>query len=435
MTPAKNIFLHFFDIHYLNEKGINEWKAIIFREASIATRLALLFADFIIIPASSYFESKLCRSIIDNYSDLHFLGIFNLVGNACNLNEFVSLKSKQYKFNETTFRTYQEVEFLNLAVPFSRRTRSSTADIAEQWKNLLISRDIKPFFSQLHGISIQNDIEKLWHETPENLSGKPFIVDNVYPILFPGQESNLFAINTLHSFINQYYFNSYTKEFNAGVVSDLVYLQPNYEITEHDLSLPYKFVIRELVARKKLDDIINARPEDLISIKESAEWNEILISSFEKKYAHYRQLGIITKDHYHTLIADKNGSAFTQINIRGIVNMGDCYNAGQVGAQGPNAHAHDMAFNQVWSQTENKINLQLLADELAALRKEMQILAKNAEDFAELGALANAEIEAKNGNGPKAMEYLAKTGKWALGAAEKIGVGVAIAAIKTALGL
>ena len=117
------------------------------------------------------------------------------------------------------------------------------------------------------------------------------------------------------------------------------------------------------------------------------------------------------------------------------VTMGDRFEAGQVGAQGPNAHAHDMTFNQVWNQTKGGIDLPALSNELKILREELQKSAKSAEEFAEIGIIASAEIEAQNGDGPKALSALAKTGKWALNVAEKIGVGVASAAIKTACGL
>lgn len=117
------------------------------------------------------------------------------------------------------------------------------------------------------------------------------------------------------------------------------------------------------------------------------------------------------------------------------VTMGDKYEAGQVGAQGPHAHAHDMTFNQIWNQTKDKIDLPALAKELNALRNEMQKSAKEAEDYAEIGTVANAEIEAQRGDGPKVLSALAKAGQWTLKVAEKIGVGVAIAAIKTACGI
>ena len=52
-----------------------------------------------------------------------------------------------------------------------------------------------------------------------------------------------------------------------------------------------------------------------------------------------------------------------------------------------------------------------------------------------IGAVANAEQSAKVGNGPKTLKSLKSAGKWAPGFAEKIGVGVATAALKSALGI
>ena len=112
--------------------------------------------------------------------------------------------------------------------------------------------------------------------------------------------------------------------------------------------------------------------------------------------------------------------------------MGDKYKADQAVALGPKAHVHDMVFNQRWNQTKDNIDLQALSNELKMLREELQKSAKNAEEFAEIGVIAAAEIESKKGDIHQILLALAKTGKWALSVAEKIGIGVATAAIKTA---
>lgn len=122
-------------------------------------------------------------------------------------------------------------------------------------------------------------------------------------------------------------------------------------------------------------------------------------------------------------------------NIIREVIMGDKYEAGQVGAQGKNAHAHDMTFNQIWQQNKEKIDLSILNNELEKLRSSLQSSATTAEHYSEIGAIATAEIEAKKGNGANALQALASAGKWSLSVAEKIGVGVATAALKTALGI
>jgi hypothetical protein len=51
------------------------------------------------------------------------------------------------------------------------------------------------------------------------------------------------------------------------------------------------------------------------------------------------------------------------------------------------------------------------------------------------GAIAQTEMAAAAQDGPGALAHPRNAGKWALGVAEKIGVGVAAGATKTALGL
>ena len=52
-----------------------------------------------------------------------------------------------------------------------------------------------------------------------------------------------------------------------------------------------------------------------------------------------------------------------------------------------------------------------------------------------IGNVAMAEKAAKEGDGPKALEYLKAAGKWALDTATKIGSSVASAAITKAIGV
>jgi Pentapeptide repeats (8 copies) len=129
------------------------------------------------------------------------------------------------------------------------------------------------------------------------------------------------------------------------------------------------------------------------------------------------------------------------ISIRGGSPMigdtqGDTYNnRGQVGIMGPHTHAHDMTFTQLWSQSEQSIDLPALAPQLATLRQHLRQAAVEPDHDVAIGAVAEAEKAAKAGNGPKVLEQLSKAGRWALDNAEKIGVGVATAALKTALDL
>ena len=77
------------------------------------------------------------------------------------------------------------------------------------------------------------------------------------------------------------------------------------------------------------------------------------------------------------------------------------------------------------------IDLPKLAEELGRLRNAMKgETTGTREQGKAIGAVADAEDAATRGDGSAALQYLKSAGKWTLGIAEKIGVGVAIEALK-----
>ncbi len=124
-----------------------------------------------------------------------------------------------------------------------------------------------------------------------------------------------------------------------------------------------------------------------------------------------------------------------EINLQKEVVMGNKYvSHGPVGAMGENATAHDFTINQIWEDNKSNINLTKLSEELVILREALAADATD-NDFIDIGNIVSAEQEAKKENGSKAIEFLKKTSKKTLEIAEKIGVGVAVAAIKATTGL
>jgi hypothetical protein len=115
--------------------------------------------------------------------------------------------------------------------------------------------------------------------------------------------------------------------------------------------------------------------------------------------------------------------------------MGDKYEIhGQAAGVGRNVKIHTVNFNQIWNESGSSLNLAKLADDLARLRDAMAKESTSAEQFAAVGNVASAEVEARKEQGPTTLEYLSKAGRWALDVATKIGVPVAIEALKKAVG-
>lgn len=110
-------------------------------------------------------------------------------------------------------------------------------------------------------------------------------------------------------------------------------------------------------------------------------------------------------------------------------------NSGQIGAIGSDANLQNASFSQSLSQ-KAEVDLSVLAKELVRLREELKLRAPNQPEYdISIGAIASAEKEALEGNKEKSFEHLSKAGHWVLDVAKSIGVGVAIAALKSALGL
>jgi hypothetical protein len=101
---------------------------------------------------------------------------------------------------------------------------------------------------------------------------------------------------------------------------------------------------------------------------------------------------------------------------------------GQTGAVGPNTHAHDMTFQQIRNQSA--LDLARLAEELARLRAAMKEIEGKPKQAKAIGEVANGEKAASQGDDRTALRHLKTAGTWTLGVAEKIGVPLAVEAMK-----
>lgn len=98
-----------------------------------------------------------------------------------------------------------------------------------------------------------------------------------------------------------------------------------------------------------------------------------------------------------------------------------------------NIGSTDNSINTVNSIGCSADNLQQLAEELATLRTHLLKDALDADRSVAVGAIASAEIAAKEGDSSKvamALSALGKAGLWVLGVAKEIGVSLAAEVLK-----
>ncbi len=109
-------------------------------------------------------------------------------------------------------------------------------------------------------------------------------------------------------------------------------------------------------------------------------------------------------------------------------------NYGQAGALGPNA-VGTINNQQQWADLSRNVDLTQLSAELESLRTTLVKTAKSSDDFAKLSIVAEAEGHAQRHDGPRAVEALAKTGKWLFDFATEVGSDITAKVVAKALHL
>ena len=275
LCPVPRLFLHFLDQHYLVMKAANLMHRQVMKECRLATRLALLAADKVLISASWYFESIVCRRIIDEFRFLFDRGHIWMLGEATSISEYQERKLGQFPIGSSRHNAYFQTN-LGSAPPFSSRKTNATDYIIKRWQ-LLLNAGAPRAFAELDLRSIPKDFERRWERIPERLGRSAFIVEHIQPLLFEGAFSQV-QTNQLYKVLNKAFFESFTNEHASGIVTDLVYLNSPISINSHGVDLPYRKLCQELRQRNILRELENLPPAKLLNFRNDPRWQLALRS-------------------------------------------------------------------------------------------------------------------------------------------------------------
>lgn len=313
-------FLHFFDIHFLDEyRGRENIKS----ELLLATKLAFLCSDSLIIPMASYFENDTCRSIVDAIKkDIPEYGIF-FVGNSRSTLEFATSKLYQYGEASTQYKIYKKIIEEGIghdALVIKKRT-STTGAIKRDWEDSVASGS---FFSEF--VSLEKALPKGFHDNCSNihslLGGLAYVPEHINKILFGNTENHSPLGGKISSFINRSYFSSYLDTLNAcAVVTELRILHSDYvDIEKYHLHIPYKDIINHL-SRKKI--IHKISQNNFLYIYELKNNHEIIA---EIAHATERYFSVLSS---HELLANKTFINYGSVGAmgEGINNFGEIHGA------------------------------------------------------------------------------------------------------------
>jgi nucleoside phosphorylase len=260
------MFLHFFDIHFLEEKGVTLGDRAAQTEMAIALRLAVLTCDKVYVPAASYFENPICRQLCEPFMDPELGDLIVLVGSNTNVQEFVDDKRPQYDEESFQGTVYRSID-LYVPLPWHARVRSTTGDIVTDWRRLFVSAECENLFRRMTYDDLPAAADSIFPELPERLDGKAFLVDHARPILFGEKAITRKTINVLHTVLNEAYFRSYAIDLGASVFQEMKRLGFSRSVPSGnpDRDLDFSRAHRILLTHGVLADVINLPPAELFA--------------------------------------------------------------------------------------------------------------------------------------------------------------------------
>ena len=271
-SKIERLFLHFFDTHFIADKGAAAQSANFQREIRLATRIAVASAHAVYIPAASYFESPICRDILNELDELVGYGFIVLSGSAPNLEEYLRERQDEsfYRKGSQQYDWYRALHNSHTALPYEQRRRSATRDVTLHWtqsvENETLIRKVRDAVD-----SLPPTLEKRIERVPQELGGLAFIPDHVYEVLDLHNAPPLVRAR-IRGVINEGYFESYVKDLTAGVMVDLKYLASDFQVPSYGRNLSYIKMLRFLQTNNRLQEFANCPPSQLMSIGNENDW-------------------------------------------------------------------------------------------------------------------------------------------------------------------
>jgi hypothetical protein len=476
----RHIFLHYLDhevieLYGLQERYVPQQLDQIFRR--ITRHAYLRSVHRLLLPCSSYFESLEAQRLFQSIRPLIDGQDVALIMSQSDVAEFAESKqSSQYSEDPSRYPSYADPAVLRslkqLSLPIMDRTGSSGLYIRKGWIESVERSD--GLWQQWMGRrkltwTTMSKMEQHLQDLPSRLGESAFIWPFVSRRLEVG---GLDALDEkrFQQDISRSYIKSYLIEYEAAILREL-------PIGTLECGLPAADSV------SFADNVVALDGLGLTALIDRLSWSSLVVFKHSPEYVTFKTVlsaaldnpGLISAGYLRDNGMGVRDEARTQRNVwdrlrirlerlssclqcsmpegnsgeprvtavvrdiivteRGDIIMGDKYSGAQVGAMGPNAHAHDITFQQVWNQIQGEVNLPVLTIQLERLRQAMRQQGATPEHDVAIGAIAAAQSAAAQGDGPTALARLKDAGVWAFDVASKIGVNLATAALKSALGL
>jgi len=248
MKPVNRIYVHFADFYHVERARLNRVTTdMIRRTLSAATRLSLLFADEVVFPASSVFESPECQRLMSEFPEFLDHGVLRMSAGDATVTDHLESKLSAYNSTSTGYflRAYRKSRGLILPT-YIEKKGSSTREISAAWRNTLENHGFIARIRDETGIDLPVGFERIWAGVPEGLQGQAFVPTHAAEVL----RQQGFAGGGLEHLvarpIERAYIDGYGSALDAYVLLGVPYL--SYALLETDLRTPFKLRYQNLLA-------------------------------------------------------------------------------------------------------------------------------------------------------------------------------------------
>jgi nucleoside phosphorylase len=280
---SRPLFLHFFDVHFIEERGRFARSPSALKEMDLATRFAVMVGSRILVPASSYYESDVAATVLKPFLDSKYTSQrFALVGSGSSIEEFRFEKLPQYPEGSPQYAAYLVAQ--DYAIGWYRRQRSAGRDIARGWSAALPDalRAFHPFYA---GRLAEAVFERQWLQVEERLGPSAWIVPHVLENLDVDRTS-LLVRNRLHDIINREYILSYSSDPGVGMIQGLVKLSSVKLPTQSPQDdIWFDLLLKGCRDTGVLRDIVEADPDSLDALSVDPRFTNAFENTQTEGYA------------------------------------------------------------------------------------------------------------------------------------------------------
>lgn len=241
-------------------------------EGNRAFRLATLLADNVVFPASSFFESVVCRTILRKNALFTDIGLVSLAASESSLAEHREAKLRQYDQSSPGEIVAGYRSKRRQSVPmYLQRSGSSVLDIRKNWLTVPQSDRLPQLLlNSVESESLQA-IAAVWPLIPERLEGRAFITEHVSGLF--EREKLAVPDRVISPIVESSYIQGYLRAFRAALVGDLVYLRTQPRPRRAPEAFSYAIACQRLVALGLLELIDFAPADHLVELKLTQEWD------------------------------------------------------------------------------------------------------------------------------------------------------------------